>query len=483
MVTKFVLLFTVLVLITVSSVYSKKLVICYQGTWATYRISFGKFDANHIDPTLCTHVMYAFFGIEVDGRIRIIDPYLDLEEDWGRGNIKKFMQLKNKNPDLKVLAAVGGWNEGSLKFSEVANDPVKRNRFVSSAVKFVKDHKFDGLDLDWEYPNQRHNLTTNDDKTNFVTLLKELKAALSVDNLLLTAAVGSAEFSSSVSYNIPEVSKYLDIINVMAYDLHGSWDEVTGINAPLFEGPNDITALEKQLNVHASISYWLDNGAPREKLVLGVPFYGRSFTLADPNKNTIGSLHTGTGLPGQYSNEPGHIGYNEICEKLQKEDWTYVWEEDQKVPYIYRGNQWIGFENPRSIKLKTQYAVYQKLAGVMVWSLESDDFHGNCGEKYILLKTINSILEGANSSPGIPKTTKQQTTIRTTPPPAITTIAPSSFKCPPNGKGYYRDPKNCSVFYYCNGNTMHSFECPPTLVFDIEILSCNYIDDVNNCDK
>ncbi|XP_055917102.1 chitinase-3-like protein 1 [Eupeodes corollae] len=466
-----ILLSALFLLVTSTIVYSKKLVVCYQGTWATYRHSYGKFDPIHIDPTLCTHLMYAFFGIEVDGQIRIIDPYLDLQEDWGRANIKKFMQLKNKNPDLKVLAAVGGWNEGSLKFSEVANDPIKRNTFVKSAVDFVKKHQFDGLDLDWEYPNQRHNVTTNDDKTNFVTLLKELKTALSRDNLLLTAAVGSAEFSSSVSYNIPEVSKYLDIINVMAYDLHGSWDPVTGINAPLFEGPNDQTQLEKQLNVHASISYWLNNGAPREKIVLGVPFYGRTFTLKDPNQHTIGSPHEGTGLPGPYSNEPGHIGYNEICEKLLKEDWTYVWEEHQKVPYMYRGKQWIGFEDPRSIKLKAQYAVDQNLAGVMIWSLESDDFHGICGEKYILLKTIHSVLDNRNVVAVAGKNTQS--------PQLVTQKNPSNFKCTSDSMGYYRDPKDCSTFYFCNKETKYTFECPPNLNFDTELNGCNYKGFVN----
>ncbi|XP_055837885.1 acidic mammalian chitinase [Episyrphus balteatus] len=473
--TKSLFLLSALVLLSAcSDVYSKKLVVCYQGTWATYRHSFGKFDASHIDPTLCTHIMYAFFGIELDGQIRIIDPYLDLQDNWGRGNIKKFIQLKSKNPELKVLAAVGGWNEGSLKFSEVANDPIKRNRFVTSAVDFVKEHNFDGLDLDWEYPNQRHELATNDDKANFVTLIKELKEALSRNNLLLTAAVGSAEFSSSVSYNIPEVSKYLDIINVMAYDLHGSWDEVTGINAPLYEGPNDYTDVEKQLNVHASISYWLNNGAPREKIVLGMPFYGRTFTLADPNQHTVGSPHTGAGLPGQYSNEPGHIGYNEVCEKLQKEDWTYVWEDSQKVPYIYRGNQWIGFEDQRSIKLKAQYALDQGLAGVMIWSLESDDFHGNCGEKYILLKTIHSVLDGASYN----KPT-QSPIIKTTRVPAVTTKAPSSYECASDAMGYFRDPQECSVFYFCNGKTKYTFRCSPGLGFDTEMNGCNYIDQVN----
>lgn len=74
----------------------------------------------HINPALCTHLIYTFFGIHTDGSIRVLDPYLDLETNWGRGNIKKFNALKKNHPHLKTLAAVGGWNEASLGFSQVS---------------------------------------------------------------------------------------------------------------------------------------------------------------------------------------------------------------------------------------------------------------------------------------------------------------------------------------------------------------------------
>lgn len=88
-----------------------KKVVCYVGTWAVYRPGNGRYDIEHIDPSLCTHLMYGFFGINEDATVRIIDPYLDLEENWGRGHIKRFVGLKNVAPGLKTLAAIGGWNE------------------------------------------------------------------------------------------------------------------------------------------------------------------------------------------------------------------------------------------------------------------------------------------------------------------------------------------------------------------------------------
>lgn len=92
---------------------------CYYGTWATYRPGNLQFNVEHIRSTFCTHLIYSFFGVNDDGSIRILDPHLDLESNWGRGYIAKFNALKKGNPNLKTIAAVGGWNEGSQGFSEV----------------------------------------------------------------------------------------------------------------------------------------------------------------------------------------------------------------------------------------------------------------------------------------------------------------------------------------------------------------------------
>jgi chitinase len=161
---------------------------------------------SHIDPHLCTHLIYTFFGILPDGSLRVIDPYLDLEENWGRGNIKKFNDLKKINPKLKTLAAVGGWNEGSGNFSVVAKSPAKRRRFAREAAQFVLKHGFDGLDMDWEYPAQRDG-NSKQDRLNFIHLLGDIKRELAPYGLLLTGAVGAAEFSASLSYDIPKITK------------------------------------------------------------------------------------------------------------------------------------------------------------------------------------------------------------------------------------------------------------------------------------
>ncbi|KAH8271606.1 hypothetical protein KR018_010933, partial [Drosophila ironensis] len=446
-------------------------VVCYQGTWSVYRPGPGKFGVADIDPFLCTHLIYAFLGIEETGQLRVIDGYLDLEENSGRGNIKSFNALKLKNPTLKTLVAVGGWNEGSKRFSLVAKDPEKRSRFVDDVVRFLQRHGFDGLDLDWEYPGQRNSLD-NDDRSNFVTFIKELKEGLDPFGFMLSAAVGSAEFSAQISYDIPAIVPHLDLINVMAYDLHGPWDAVLGINAPLYPASSDkddSTGRRQQLNVDAIVKYWLQAGAPPEKLVLGVPFYGRTFTLPSGGDHEPGSPHIGKGLAGKYSREPGVLGYNELCELMQQEDWIKQWEPDQQVPYAYRQRQWVGYEDSRSISLKAQYALEHHLGGVMIWSLESDDFRGTCGQqRYPLLREINRVLFGSDTPTGLSTTESSGNEM------------PEGFSCPADTtEGYVRDPEDCSKFYYCSGGNTHSFECPAGLYFDENTHTCDYFASVN----
>lgn len=148
--------------------------LCYYGTWATYRPGNGAFNVRDIDPSLCTHAIYSFVGINADATIKVLDPNLDLEENGGKGNIKKFVSLKSANPRLKTMVAIGGWNEGSAKFSAVAANQELRVQFAENAAAFCKKYGFDGLDMDWEYPAQRDGNPAID-RANFVLMLRELR--------------------------------------------------------------------------------------------------------------------------------------------------------------------------------------------------------------------------------------------------------------------------------------------------------------------
>uniref|UniRef100_A0A1B0CUL1 GH18 domain-containing protein n=1 Tax=Lutzomyia longipalpis TaxID=7200 RepID=A0A1B0CUL1_LUTLO len=120
-----------------------KVVVCYIGTWATYRPGFGSFTLDHVDPNLCTHLIYAFAGLDTDSDgIKALDPWQDLKDNYGKGGFEKLTAMRKTHPHLKVTLAIGGWNEGSLKYSQMAANPARRAKFVKNAVRIRKTFQF-----------------------------------------------------------------------------------------------------------------------------------------------------------------------------------------------------------------------------------------------------------------------------------------------------------------------------------------------------
>lgn len=225
-------------------------------------------------------------------------------------------------------------------------------------------------------------------------LIKDLRSAFSKDKLLLTAAIGAAGGTIDAAYDVPAMYKYLDYVHVMCYDYHGKWDKKTGHNAPLYSREKE-PAADKALNVEYTINYLMKKGAIAHKTVLGVPLYGRAFTLLNPNSNKMGAPAAPTSFQGPYTREDGFMGYNEIClEAADREaPWTSVWEEEHQAPYMYRENSWMSYDDERSLRIKAEFAYDHKLAGVMTWSIDTDDFLGYCGgPKFPLLRTLNNAL-------------------------------------------------------------------------------------------
>ncbi|KAG5666071.1 putative Chitinase ChiA, partial [Polypedilum vanderplanki] len=107
-----------------------KKIVCFWGTWATYRQGYGKFDVENIDPTICTHIIYSFLGASSNGDVKYLDSYLDLSDNFGRGYIDKFIALKSKSPSTKFLMSIGGWSAYSAVFSQIASSASTRNAFA-----------------------------------------------------------------------------------------------------------------------------------------------------------------------------------------------------------------------------------------------------------------------------------------------------------------------------------------------------------------
>ncbi|CAG2058831.1 unnamed protein product, partial [Timema podura] len=284
-------------------------VVCYFGSWAVYRPDNGKFDVEDIDPSLCTHLIYGFAGLGESNSIKALDSWNELPDDYGKDAFGRFVKLKAISPQTKVMLAIGGWNEGSSKYSDMASTASSRQQFADSVVAFLTKYGFDGLDVDWEYPAQRGGVDA--DKANYPLVLEALHNAFQAKGLLLSAAVGASILTVDTSYDVPSVAEHLDMINVMTYDFHGSWDTITGENAPMYADSSETTELARGLNVDTCIQNWLAKGAPASKINLGMGTYGRSFTLQSADNSVLGAPISGAGTAGPYTREAGTLGYNE----------------------------------------------------------------------------------------------------------------------------------------------------------------------------
>ncbi|XP_019556814.3 chitotriosidase-1-like [Aedes albopictus] len=467
-------------------------VVCYFGSWATYRVGNGKFSVEDINPKLCTHIIYSFVGLDATtNTVKSLDTYNDITLQA----LQRFVGLKSRNPSVKLMVAIGGWNEGSTTYSTMAASATLRKAFIDSVVSFLQTYKFDGFDVDWEYPTQRGGNTQ--DRANFVTLLSELKSRFSSLGYILSIAVGASKDLHSTAYNVPEINKYVDFVNLMTYDFHASWDGKTGHNAPLYaaswEGSTSL------LNVDAAVRGWLDDGLAASKLIMGIPVYAQTYTLASSGSNGVGASTTGAGTAGPYTQQAGMLSYLEVCERL-KTGYTIMWDDVQKVPYAFSGNQWMSFDDVTSIGLKVAYAKSKGLGGVMVWSIESDDDQNICGGgAYPIIGSISAAVMGGSA--GTSTTTKPSTT--TTKPAAVTTtttakptttvttkattaspkVTTTTTTTRPAGtpvckNGFARDPTDCRYFYQCTSdgipNPSWRSMCPAGTYFDESINACNW---------
>lgn len=217
-------------------VSSESRVVCYYTNWSVYRPGTAKFSPQNINPYLCTHLVYAFGGFTKDNKLKPFDKYQDIE----KGGYAKFTGLKTYNKNLKTLLAVGGWNEGSTRFSSLVASADKRREFVKNSVKFLRQNHFDGLDLDWEYPAFRDGGKARD-KDNYAQFVQELREEFDRESektgrprLLLTMAVPAGIEYIQKGYDVPKLNRYLDWFNLLSYDYHSAFEPSVNHHAPLY---------------------------------------------------------------------------------------------------------------------------------------------------------------------------------------------------------------------------------------------------------
>jgi chitinase len=329
-----------------------------------------------IDAHRLTRVNYAFSNIK-DGRM-VTGFASDAQ------NFAMLTGLRKDNPSFTVLISVGGWL-WSNNFSDMSLTSKSRSVFIQSVMEFLRLYHLDGLDIDWEYPGlpgSSQNFRP-EDVHNFTLLLKELRkqfdeeTAKTHQRLYLTIAAGSSnEYLAHTE--MKEVEKYVDTVNLMAYDYVEPGDEpLTGHHSPLFTNPADA----RNYSSDASVRAFEQAGVPSEKILLGVPFYGHVWGQV-PDVNH-GFLQPGKPVPHAYA------PYSAITSTMLNQGYMRYWDAVASVPYLYNSDKhiFVSYEDTESLAAKCRYVLQQKLGGVMFWDYTGDPSGA-------LLGTISSSLHG-----------------------------------------------------------------------------------------
>ncbi len=333
-------------------------VIGYYAAWSRYSgFTPGKIDANKL-----THINYAFANIGSDYRVTL--GYPDIDEK----NILELNKLKEVNPNFKTLIAIGGWS-WSGRFSDMASTEKSRIIFAESVVDFITKYNFNGVDIDWEYPVSG-GLPTNtrrpEDKQNFTLLLKTLRQKLDEQSqkngkqyILSFAGAAGSWYVNNIEPK--EISQYVDYANIMTYDIYGTWDQHTNFNAPLYT--SSISSPGLKWSVDLSIKTWMNAEFPKEKLIMGVPFYGYIYKAVSDENHGLGQTYSGgasinyANIVANYLNNPSYIRY---------------FHSESLVPWLFDGSTFISYEDEQSMAYKAQYVKQNSLGGAMIWELSQD---------------------------------------------------------------------------------------------------------------
>ena len=442
----FLLLFP---LLTLAQPAHGKKVVGYYAQWSIYARDF---NVPKIDGSKITHLNYSFYGTTFDPahpentKLHCLDTYADFEHMEGgipwdapvKGNFYDLKKLKEKYPHLKILISVGGWTKGQ-DLSPIAASPVARAALAADMANFITTYPFiDGFDIDWEYPLSGGTDGTEvingapippqkyspDDNKNLVYLLKAMRQAM--PNKLVTIAAGNNVRKVAQQYLGPsnrsqygmteDISTYCDYITYFGYDFGGNWYDKTCYNAPLYAsgntndplyGATQSESLDELTNQYLNVV-----GFPANKLIMGLPFYGKKF-------DNVANNGTNPNLPGLFVAAPRYIvsgctnpqnptgtwdgpaaceksGSIEICDLVgnpvtnphpyldpstmlvtptaASAGWVRYFDNTTKVPYLYNATlkQFISYEDKQSMDLKVQYIKSRNLAGGMVWELSQD---------------------------------------------------------------------------------------------------------------
>lgn len=348
----------------------------YFSNWSVYGRKHSLVDINwsHV-----THIFFAFLKIDGAGTVLFLDPWCDLDmplpaaaaaaavngtnSTTTKGLMGQIRLLKHHHPQVKVMCSIGGWGTNA-SFEALVTDSAKAGRFVESTAKLVREYNFDGVDLDWEYPNSRQ-------QGQFLTtLVVALRRALP-SALLSIAAPANLDNINQLDMTI---DRELDFWNVMTYDFCGGWSHKAGFHSNLLGDNGD-----NNLNGHKVISYYVQKGIPSHKLVLGMPAYGRTFVGAKRIGSRFNSSET--------------IDYK----NLPLPGTTPIYDDKRVATSCTDGKQLVVYDDPRSVAVKAKYIRSQGLGGGFFWDSAGDtNSAGDARGNQTLLSTLHHHLHSSH---------------------------------------------------------------------------------------
>ncbi|KAJ8611839.1 hypothetical protein MRB53_037752 [Persea americana] len=292
------------------------------------------------------HLNYGFALIGSDNRIAQMNDF-DVEL------YSRFTGLKQINPALKTYISVGGWSASGEVFSKMVATSTSRSTFIQSTTQFMNTYGFDGIDIDWEYPAAADRGGVAVDTKNYVALLSELKAAIGSKGLTVTLP---SSYQYMQGFDVIGMEKYVDWFNFLSYDIH------------VVQPHTNLTEITQGLDL-----LWRNNIDPG-KVVLGLAFCGRSFTLKDPSCDTPGCPFSGVGNPGPCTQTSGILSDAEIDQIITNHSLTPTLNAEAVVKCMsWDYNQWVSYDDDETIGLKKAYASSNCLGGTMVWALDLAD--------------------------------------------------------------------------------------------------------------
>jgi chitinase len=359
---------------------------------------------------------YAFANVAPDSSGNVVcklaDEWADYQKPWPAsesvdgqevtwprpilGNFQQLQALKAQYPQLKVLISLGGWSF-SKYFSVAARTKEGRERLVSSCIDlFIKGNipapgwggmggpgaaagVFDGIDVDWEWPGSEGNagnVISDEDKGNNTRLLEEFRKQLdrygkaTGDDYLLTQFLPAAPAKIDAGFEAKKIFKYLDFGSVQGYDLHGAWEPSTNHQSNLYTSNSD--PADPRFSVDDTVSAYLQRGAPRDQLVVGVPFYSRGWTgVASANHG----LYQASSGPAPGTWEAGVDDYK-VTQGLLAHGFTRYQDGQAGAAWLFDGTTFWTFDDPAVMTAKAGYVNRNNLGGIMFWELSGDTADG-----------------------------------------------------------------------------------------------------------